>query len=664
METYSITSSFCCHCSAPILKGEVKCCREGSFTIIPESMRLRDSLLLLTTPKLLSAVSRIVNAECALGYLNCQTVRESHPRGIQEPLNTARPAMLYVNGSPLAARQTDLTLLFYDRLSLRNSGGDNQTLILNLCRVTRNLLLEENPLYSEFRQHSAFDQQNVQMSNPPNDAREIGIIFPESSEVVTFAITSNSHYGPTHHLMEPLLYPCLFPSGANGWFAGDSSKLLQYIVSKLYQSKLHRTFARLSQQWLLHQYTRWRYLDLLDKAAQQSFMNSMNKRVTSYRNFCLLREQRETLIGRLGCIPPSVTNSVASNRERIYDLAATMASRGVSDMFITFTATDTWEECSTLLRAHGNTDGEFHDHTDIVARAFYHRNLDLKKFIQKKLFPSCAWLTQSIEFQKRLHPLSHTLLRTGLSLEEIMLKIDEVVTCEIPPTSDPELRLLVETVMSHKCSQRCVRIRLDGTPVRGCEYGFPKPPCERSHIDENGVFVIKRRQSEEYIVCYNASLLKRYKAHINVEFTPNMQNPSYIMKYIFKGQDFARDVRVGDASDARGILLSHAKALYISASQATWEILGYDMYTKSLAVVPIHIHLPNEQCVDANSGDPSIPTMLQRYFYRPRTARYETLTILQYYAAFWVANDVKNQLPHDYDTAPPPHQLRTVHSNI
>jgi hypothetical protein len=71
-----------------------------------------------------------------LGYLNCQTVRESNPKGIQEPL-TARPAMLYVNGSPLAARQPDLTLIIYDRISQCNSGADNQTLILELCRVTR-----------------------------------------------------------------------------------------------------------------------------------------------------------------------------------------------------------------------------------------------------------------------------------------------------------------------------------------------------------------------------------------------------------------------------------------------------------------------------------------------------------------------------------------------
>ena len=120
--------------------------------------------------------------------------------------------------------------------------------------------------------------------------------------------------------------------------------------------------------------------------------------------------------------------------------------------------------------------------------------------------------------------------------------IDSFVTYRIPPLGEnDELRNLVTTLMQHTCSQRCVRVRPNGSVIQGCKWGFPKPPCAQSHIDDKGAVVLRRTEEERHTVNYNAALLLRYKAHINVEYTPYMSNPMYIIKYVVKEGDFAHN---------------------------------------------------------------------------------------------------------------------------
>ena len=75
-----------------------------------------------------------------------------------------------------------------------------------------------------------------------------------------------------------------------------------------------------------------------------------------------------------------------------------------------------------------------------------------------------------------------------------------------------------------------------------CSKHFPKEFQPETTIDENGFALYRRRKNGRFIykngkslenrwvVPYNMALLKKYQAHINVEWC----NKTQVMKYLFK----------------------------------------------------------------------------------------------------------------------------------
>lgn len=120
--------------------------------------------------------------------------------------------------------------------------------------------------------------------------------------------------------------------------------------------------------------------------------------------------------------------------------------------------------------------------------------------------------------------------------------IDSYVTAKIPdPQSDPLGYALVTEHMIHgpcgKHNPRCPCMKDDR-----CSKHFPKPYHEETSVNSDGFAVYRRRQNDLYVqkgglrmdnrwvVPYNMSLLKRYQAHINVEWC----NKTTFIKYLFK----------------------------------------------------------------------------------------------------------------------------------
>ncbi len=81
-----------------------------------------------------------------------------------------------------------------------------------------------------------------------------------------------------------------------------------------------------------------------------------------------------------------------------------------------------------------------------------------------------------------------------------------------------------------------------------CKRSFPKDYIEETRLIEDCYAKLQRRNDgrkykhgldNRYVVPYNLGLLKRYRAHINVEVCISIASVKYLYKYIYKGYDCA-----------------------------------------------------------------------------------------------------------------------------
>jgi len=167
----------------------------------------------------------------------------------------------------------------------------------------------------------------------------------------------------------------------------------------------------------------------------------------------------------------------------------------------------------------------------------------------------------TIEFQKRGLPHVHLLLflhpdNKYPSSDDI----DQITSAEIPSQEDdPELYTLVQNHMFHGL---CGILRRESPCMKEgrCSCFYPK--MFQPHTDADGYLVYHRRDDGQtiskngvtidnrYIVPYNPKLLRRYQAHINIEWCNQNTSIKCLFKYINKGYDRVIVVIVHDDNDA------------------------------------------------------------------------------------------------------------------
>ncbi|GKE13369.1 putative DNA helicase, partial [Tanacetum coccineum] len=89
-------------------------------------------------------------------------------------------------------------------------------------------------------------------------------------------------------------------------------------------------------------------------------------------------------------------------------------------------------------------------------------------------------------------------------------------------------------------------------------------------------------------------LLRRYQAHINVEYYNQVGSIKYLFKYINKGPDRVSATIDGEEVDE---IKDYLNCRYLSACEATWRIYGFDIHYRTPSVERLPFHLKDEQQV-------------------------------------------------------------------
>ncbi|KAI9084653.1 hypothetical protein K1719_033435 [Acacia pycnantha] len=153
-----------------------------------------------------------------------------------------------------------------------------------------------------------------------------------------------------------------------------------------------------------------------------------------------------------------------------------------------------------------------------------------------------------------------------------------------------------------------------------CSKYFPKRFCARTMLDEHGYPTYRRRDDghmvsrkgvkldNRSVVPYNATLLKLFGGHLNIEKTNQSRAIKYLFKYISKGNDrviagiYNKNDQPGSQQSFDEI--SHyLNCRYVSSCEASWRIFGFDIHHRHPPVERLSFHLPQQQSIYYKEGE-------------------------------------------------------------
>ena len=353
-------------------------------------------------------------------------------------------------------------------------------------------------------------------------------------------------------------------------------------------------------------------------------------------------------------LPKSFFGGSTFMKEKKENALTVVKNLGNPLLFITLTTNAEWDEFKRVLMP-GQT---AYDSPVWTARIF---TAKLSAFIARlrngSLFYNCrrgrkfafslrggpglqGYDIHVVEFQKRGMPHAHICFRpwNGSEYEARMERgdfgfVDEIVTAECPDSVDflrrwgmvlendeihgellklsgsdrwgqnatellYEIQRRVQDHMTHRqpCRSYCFKERCPGK----CRFGFPFAERVSTGLDERtGILLLRRRESDQFVVPYNPWILMMFNAHCNVQVCCSKACIGYLYKYVFKGVDRAsmgfqrvdKDTGEVEKSDK---LQDYLDGRYVSAAEAAWRVMAYPMYEMTHTVDVIECHLPGE----------------------------------------------------------------------
>ncbi|KAK1424399.1 hypothetical protein QVD17_19728 [Tagetes erecta] len=323
--------------------------------------------------------------------------------------------------------------------------------------------------------------------------------------------------------------------------------------------------------------------------------------------------------GKRVILPSSFTGGARYMLQNYLDAMSLCKWFGYPDFFITITCNPKWPEVRRFLE---DKTISAEDRPDILCRLFKMK-LDsiIKDLKENSILGKVQAVVYTVEFQKRGLPHAHICLFMHADDKlPTVDQIDPLISAEIPDQNeDPLLYSLVREFMIHgPCGVHNMNCpcMVDGK----CSKHFPKKYKEHTCIDLDGYPEYKRRKTKAYVeksgkqldnrfvVPYNKVLLKRYQAHINVEWCNQAGSIKYLFKYINKGHDratvsFVQADEQSDLQDSIDEIKDYYSCRYISACEASWRIFAYDIHFRQPAVIRLPFHLPGEQQVIYEEAD-------------------------------------------------------------
>ncbi|XP_019171108.1 PREDICTED: uncharacterized protein LOC109166675 [Ipomoea nil] len=198
--------------------------------------------------------------------------------------------------------------------------------------------------------------------------------------------------------------------------------------------------------------------------------------------------------------------------------------------------------------------------------------------------------------------------------------MDSIISAEIPDkVTDLVYYIAVEEFMVHGSCGHTKR----NSPCMvndKCSKHFPKRFIDSSQFDQDGYPLYHRRNDNRmvkksgieldnrYIVPHNRYLLLKYKAHINVEWCYQSQSIKYLFKYVNKGNDrvtaeFYKTTTDDSGNEVVDEINMYYDCRYISACEAMWRLLSFEVQYRTPLVERLSFHLPDCQSVVFQDDD-------------------------------------------------------------
>ena len=607
-----------------------------------------------TSSAVLSGRSRIINATYSFTSLG---IEGSWQRFASGPSNVAITGRVYHTLRDFEAGERPLRWFVFDN-GERDRLAVREGIPLGYYTAVGSLLQTVNPYISQL-QH-AFDttsedrSASIELKNPPAGNDEIAAIVnissirhvnPRTVRIFGGSSTDTQPVSILSSQYEPLAYPLLFPHGTPGWSDGvymdndsGSTKFsqIEWYKARLCSEERFNIFGRLTNEYLVDMYSRVEEERLSYIARGRSdHLLQAQLRAEARSEFDIDDELQAALASSL-TLPASFVGSRAWASEQVSDALSLCREYGSPTLFVTITTNPKWPEIEARLRPGQSAS----DIPFIVARVFNSRLSEALRFIRKH-FGKVVYEIRVIEWQKRGLPHAHIVFK--IDPQPPFGAIESLVRATIPSeTENSRLRAAVlrHNIHSQDHLTRTVsRCNKDGV----CCFGFPHRIQDRSTIDAHGRISYKRlTEDDRWVVpyCPALTLLMDCHVHVDVCFTTNVF--MYLYKYLFKGPDKTIFAITGpDSLEQRdeqptNEIKDYIRGRYLSASEAAWRILGYNVTYKKPGVIAIQPHLPgrNVSQMTQINRPTSNASMILRYFARPFTAQFESLTILQYYKSY------------------------------
>jgi hypothetical protein len=205
-----------------------------------------------------------------------------------------------------------------------------------------------------------------------------------------------------------------------------------------------------------------------------------------------------------------------------------------------------------------------------------------------------------------------------------------------------------------------------------CTYGFPHPITPETWLDDDGRVHYRRRSKDDsWIAPHIPELVDQLDCHIYVDVVFTVSVFMYLYKYFFKGPDhtlfhIAHHTPHHEEHQPIDEIKDYVRARYLSAPEAAWRILGFDITGKEPAVSSLSVHLPGQNLRQFGNEGSSASSLI-RYFHRPNHPTFSPLTYIEYNQdyTFKMYNNTMILTDNDYLERPiPGSKLRVVHRRL